>query len=80
MYFRKKIKTARVITLGIRRQYQHLGLASIAYPLIAERLVRRGYPTAEASWVVEDNGPMNSAARQIGARVYKTYRLYGRAL
>lgn len=75
---RRNIHSARVITLGIRRKFQHLGLAGMVYPEIGAQLIRKGYPNCEISWVVEDNGPMNSAAAQLGGEVYKTWRLYER--
>jgi hypothetical protein len=76
LWYRRRIGTARVITLGIRRQYQHLGLAGLVYPEIGARLIGKGYRAAEISWVVEGNEPMHSAARQLGAEVYKRYRVY----
>lgn len=30
----------------------------------------------EMSQVLENNGPMNNALLKLGARVYKTYRIY----
>lgn len=76
--YRRKIHSARVITLGIRRKFQHLGLAGMVYPEIGAQLIRKGYPNCEISWVVEDNGPMNSAAVQLGGEISKTWRLYER--
>ena len=34
----------------------------------------------EASWILEDNAAMANAAKHMGFRLYKTYRLYDRAL
>ena len=73
---RKKIRGVRVITLGVKQKFQNLGLGSIFYAEISRRIIAGGYTHAEMSWVMEDNVPMNSAARLLGGKRYKTYRLY----
>jgi hypothetical protein len=77
---KKNIKGVRVLTIGIRQKYQTFGLGGLFYEEIAKRIVRRGYSHAEMSWIVEDNLPMNSAARLLGGKIYKTYRLYQKKL
>ena len=72
----KKIKTVRVITLGVKRAYQHLGLGSIFYIETIERAKKNNYIGGEMSWILEDNEPMNSAIRSLGSDLYKTYRIY----
>jgi hypothetical protein len=41
---------------------------------------RLGYDSAELGWTTEDNELMNRAIESIGARRYKTYRIYEKAL
>jgi hypothetical protein len=41
---------------------------------------QHGYDNAEASWILEDNGPMCQALEKVGAYIYKTYRVYERPL
>lgn len=77
---RRKIRGVRVITLGVKRQFQQSGLGSLFYEEIARRIITQEYDHAEMSWVMEDNGPMNSAARLLGGKKYKTYRLYEREI
>ncbi len=72
----KKIKTVRVITLGVKRAYQHLGLGSIFYIETIERAKQNGYIGGEMSWILEDNEPMNNAIRSLGSDLYKRYRIY----
>ena len=48
-----------------------------ARSLIARKL---GYARYELSWVLEDNTPMRRICDAGGAKVYKTYRLYEKAL
>ena len=38
------------------------------------------YRRAEFSWVLEDNRDINQPAELAGARRYKTYRIYQKAL
>ncbi|MHB2148972.1 GNAT family N-acetyltransferase [Calditrichota bacterium LG25] len=72
----KKIKTARVITLGVRREYQHMGLGSIFYIETIKRAAKKGITAGELSWILEDNAPMNSAIQAFGSELYKRYRIY----
>lgn len=72
----KKIKTLRVIILGVKREYEHLGLGSIFYMESIKKALEGGYKAAEMSWILEDNYPMNNAIRNIGSDKYKTYRIY----
>ena len=76
----KKIKTVRVIILGVKREYQHLGLGSIFYMESIKKGLEGGYTMAEMSWTLEDNDTMNSALINVGAKKYKTYRIYQYAL
>ena len=77
---RKHIRGVRIITLGVKRQFQQSGLGSLFYEAFARRVLAQGYDHAEMSWVMEDNGPMNSAAKLLGGKRYKTYRLYEREM
>jgi hypothetical protein len=42
--------------------------------------VKKGYNWGEGGWILEDNVPMNKAALALGFHVYKTYRVYDKAL
>jgi len=70
----------RVITLGMKRGYRGKGLESA---LLIEGLrvgIEAGVRESEASWILEDNVMMCRVLETIGGRVYKTYRLYERAV
>jgi hypothetical protein len=73
---RRYIDQARLLLLGIDREYRATGL----YPLLLFELHRQAsggpYKRVEFSWVLEDNRDINSAAEQAGARLYKRYRIY----
>ena len=66
--------------VSFAKRYRGLGL----YPmLLAEwhrQLQGTPYQRAEFSWVLEDNRDINQPAEMAGARRYKTYRIYQKAL
>jgi GNAT superfamily N-acetyltransferase len=72
---RNKIDGIRVITLGVIPEYQRRGIDSMLYTHIFNKGVEKGYQWAELSWILEDNELMRSAADQMGAQVYKRYRI-----
>jgi hypothetical protein len=69
----------RLLILGVLPEYRHLGL----YPMMIARLHSQVYPAyrqVEFSWVLEDNRDINGPLELAGARRYKTYRIYEKAL
>jgi hypothetical protein len=81
---RRPIRSARVPLMGIRKEHQRsaLGMALVFTMLEAVRiaLVAHGVERLEMSWTLEDNRGMRHIKEKIGAHVYKTYRIYERAL
>jgi GNAT superfamily N-acetyltransferase len=75
-----KVRTARLLTLGMKPGYQRSGIGAALYLRCFQQGAQNGYQNAEASWILEDNGPMRQALEKIGAYVYKTYRVYQRPL
>jgi hypothetical protein len=73
---KKKINWARIIVLGVVREYQKTGAANVLFYETARRGIAKGYSNGEAGWVLEDNVMMNRAAEFLNAERYKTYRLY----
>jgi GNAT superfamily N-acetyltransferase len=76
----RKIPTYRLIALGVRREYHHLGLGTLFYQQYLDASAAHGYKAAELSWVLETNDLMNRAIKMMGAKPYKTYRLYERSI
>ncbi len=74
------IDQARLLLFGVLAKYRRLGL----YPLLLFELHRQmkgsRYRRVEFSWVLEDNRDINQPAEMAGARRYKTYRIYQKAL
>jgi GNAT superfamily N-acetyltransferase len=80
LHTRRKINGFRVLTLGFRPGYQHLGLGAALYLRTWQVGAAKGYVYGEASWILEDNQDMRRPLENMGARVYRTYRVYERAL
>jgi hypothetical protein len=72
----KKIKTVRVVTLGIKKPYRKSGVQSIMMADSLRFLLGKGYTGAEVSWLLEDNELVIGAVRLWGGKLYKTYRIY----
>lgn len=81
---RKTQKTARVPLMGIRKKYHGTLTGAALLPLMFHKLrgpfFARGLEQVELSWILEDNLPMRRVLEGIGAKVYKTYRVYEKAL
>jgi|WetSurSiteA1Bulk_404760.scaffolds.fasta_scaffold09856_2 hypothetical protein len=73
---KKKIKWARILTLGIIPEYQKKGLDTIFYWEIVNRAAKIGIRLGEASWVLEDNDMMNRGLELMNAERYKRYRIW----
>jgi len=77
-------RSARVALMGVRREYHRSTLATaLAFGLInavRQPVLDRNIERLELSWTLEDNHPMRRIKERIGARKYKTYRLYEKAL
>lgn len=76
LYHKRTITDIRVLTLGVLEQYRTVGVAAGLYAEVIRRGPRLGYQGAELSWVLEDNVLMNRSLEALGARRYKTYRIY----
>lgn len=81
---RKTLKSARVPLMGIRKKYHGTLTGAALLPLMFHRLKEpffaRGLEQVELSWILEDNLPMRRVLEGIGAKVYKTYRVYEKAI
>lgn len=80
LQLKKKIDLLRVIIMGVNVEYHKKGIDAVFYLEIIKEGNRKGYRGAEISWVLEDNLPMVQTAIKLGAKVYKTYRIYDVAI
>lgn len=77
---KKTINRCRILTLGIKRAYRELGVGPLLYAEYYKRGPANGYPIGEASWILEDNIPMNKALAHMCGERTKVYRIYERTL
>ena len=80
LWHQRKIDAARVLTLGLKPGYRRMGLDAMLYLHIFREGVKEGFYRAECSWILEDNWDMRRGLERMGARVYKTYRIYEKTL
>ena len=73
---RRKIDRVRVIALGVKPRYQHLGVAAALYVEHIETAARVPQTWGEMGWMLEVNEPMNRAMEGMGGEIVKRYRLY----
>ncbi len=80
LWYARKIDMARVLTLGLIPEYRGKGIDTLFYMTCFRTANAKGIFGGEASWVLEDNLHMLHPLTQMGAEVYKRYRLYDRPL
>lgn len=80
LWYSRKIHSCRVVILGVLKEYRNRGIDTALYYETFRIGTEKGYHEAEMSWILEDNEPMNRALQMMGAKKYKTYRLYEREL
>jgi len=76
----RRIKTVRVVTLGVKLPWRKSGVQSIMMADSLRFLLGKGYTGAEVSWLLEDNELVIGAVRLWGGKLYKTYRIYEKPL
>jgi hypothetical protein len=79
----RRVRTGRLIILGIAREFRNRKYAGLAYLLCDEiyhAAIARGYEWAEFGWTLEDNHLINNLIEKVGTKHYKSYRLYQKAL
>jgi GNAT superfamily N-acetyltransferase len=76
LWNKRKIDRMRVIILGLLPEYRGKALDVLLYLAIFRNGLDIGLTWGEMSWILEDNGPMNSAIEKFGSTLFRTYRLY----
>jgi GNAT superfamily N-acetyltransferase len=80
LWYRRRIDTARTITLGLKPGFRNRGLAAAMITHIYIEGNSAGIWRSECSWILEDNWDMRRGLERIAAVPDKTYRLYGKTL
>jgi len=76
LYYQRLIRSVRVLALGVVEEYRTSGLAAAFYATLVRNARQLGYGETEMSWILEDNTLMNRSLELMGAKRYKTYRIY----
>lgn len=80
LYHKSRLKTVRLVALGVVPKYRRHGIAEmLVLHIIEEAMLKRGF-IGECSLILENNFMMNRFLEAIGAEKYKTYRIYRRPL
>jgi GNAT superfamily N-acetyltransferase len=77
---KRTIRTGRVMILGAKPQFRRRGI----FALFMHELIKRGRAAGslggEASWILEDNDKLNRPLLALGAKEYRRWRIYDRAI
>ena len=78
LYYRTKIRTGRLVALGVVEKYRRSGIAEMLVLHVMDECFKRGF-TGELSMTLEDNVMVNRFIEAMGAARYKTYRIYNKS-
>lgn len=80
----KRPTSIRMPLLGVRKKFQDSLVGSALAIAVIDRVrtyhIGRGVKSAEMSWILEDNTRMRHIIEELGAKPYKTYRIYEKEL
>ncbi|HEY5410045.1 MAG TPA: dATP pyrophosphohydrolase [Caulobacteraceae bacterium] len=78
------VKTARVPLMGVKRKFARDFRGQLLPFLLIDKMraeaLKAGIEEVEMSWILEDNKPMRAIIETAGSDLYKTYRIYQKAL
>jgi len=77
---KRMLRSVRILTLGVKPEYRGGGIfAAFTYESFL-RAQKKNLIGGEASWILEDNVAMNKPWRDLGAPLYRRWRIYERAV
>ncbi|MCA9908631.1 MAG: GNAT family N-acetyltransferase [Anaerolineae bacterium] len=77
---RHVVDGVRVPLMGVKTKYRGRGVDAVMYSHILESVINCGYKNSDSGWILATNEAMVSIAKNFGSQIYKTYRLYEKAL
>jgi GNAT superfamily N-acetyltransferase len=80
LWYRRKIDRVRVFALGVKREWQHAGVAAKLYEMHYDAAERTRQKAGETGWILETNKSMNRAMAGMGGQIVRTYRVYEKLL
>lgn len=76
-----RVKTARMLVLDLVEEYRRRGISELMILRTLDYGKNTiGYTGAELGWTLEDNYLINRTVEAVGAKRYKTYRIYRKPL
>ncbi|MBK7789743.1 MAG: hypothetical protein IPJ54_14455 [Saprospiraceae bacterium] len=76
LFGKKKVKSVRVVLLGVKEEYRKIGIEAVFYASFIRTAQENGLLGGEASWILESNQMMVQGAENLNGKKYKTYRIY----
>lgn len=81
LYYKSRVRNGRLIALGVLEKYRRRGIAEmLVLHIMEEGMIKGGYHGVELSQTLEGNHLINHFLESLGARIYKRYRIYRKAL
>jgi len=80
LWYSRKIDGVRVPILGVIQKYQNKGIAAMFGVETFKAGAKKGFVRGELSWILEDNTVTQRALERLGAKIYKTYRVYEKGI
>ena len=81
LLYRREITGLRGLLFGVKEKYRQLGFPLLAFRHLFEVVRKKGqYRSLELGWTLEDNESINSLVEEAGAKKYKKYRIFRKAL
>lgn len=82
LYYSRKIASLRLLLYGIKAEYRNRGVDALLFKEGHKNIINKGgkYRQIEFSWILEDNISVIRIAEMFGARLYKRYRIYEKAM
>jgi len=77
---RRHIDRVRVFALGVKKEFQHTGVAARLYQMHFDAAERTPQRRGETGWILETNAPMNRAMEGMGGKIVCRYRIFEREL
>ena len=78
LWGKKKVTSLRIILLGVVEEFRKSGLEAVFFADFIQNAKKNGLRGGEASWILESNKMMQTAAQKLNGKPYKTYRIYSK--
>ncbi len=80
IYYQKQIKTLRLITLGVLPGFRRRGINEMLILRTFDAGKALGFSAGELGWTLEDNDLINKPIEALGAKRYKTFRVFEKSI